>query len=129
MYDSVRYFEQLYASVPREFAFRASSQEEWLAWRDAFRPRLCHALGLDNMESDLQGYQPSAEMSQSEDMETHIRERWHLWVEPTVPLPFYLLRPRTQREALTVSAYTTRSQSSAHLRRDCPQRRTKNSRC
>ena len=100
MYDSVRYFEQLYASVPREFAFRASSQEEWLAWRDAFRPRLCHALGLDNMESDLQGYQPSAEMSQSEDMGTHIRERWHLWVEPTVPLPFYLLRPKTQREPL-----------------------------
>ena len=100
MYDSVRHFEQLYASVPREFAFRASSQEEWLAWREAFRPRLCHALGLDKLESDLQGYQPSAEMSQSEDMGTHIREQWHLWVEPTVPLPFYLLRPKTQNGPL-----------------------------
>ena len=37
MYDSVRHFEQLYTSVPREFAFHASSQEEWLTWRDAFR--------------------------------------------------------------------------------------------
>ena len=100
MYDSVQHFEQLYASVPREFAFRASSQEEWLAWREAFRPRLRHALGLDEMESDLHGYQPRAEMSQSEDMGTHIREQWHLWVEPTVPLPFYLLRPKTQREPL-----------------------------
>ena len=96
MYDSVQHFEQLYASVPREFAFRASSREEWLAWREAFLPRLCHALGLDKIELDLQGYQPSAEMSQSEDMGTHIREQWHLWVEPTVPLPFYLLRPKTQ---------------------------------
>ena len=96
MYDSVRHFEQLYASVPREFAFHASSREEWLAWREALLPRLCHALGLDKIESDLQGYQPTAEMSQSEDMGTHIREWWHLWVEPTVPLPFYLLRPKTQ---------------------------------
>ena len=74
--------------------------EEWLAWREAFQPRLRQALGLDRMESDLQGYQPSAEMSQSEDMGTHIREWWHLWVEPTVPLPFYLLRPKTQNGPL-----------------------------
>ena len=100
MYDSVRHFERLYASVPHEFAFRASSRAEWVAWREAFRPRLCQALGLDRMESDLRGYQPSAEMSESEDMGTHIRERWHLWVEPTVPLPFYLLRPKTQRGQL-----------------------------
>ena len=73
MYDSVRHFEHLYASAPREFAFRASSPEEWRSWREAFRPRLCRALGLDKIESDLHGYQPSAEMSQSEDMGTHIR--------------------------------------------------------
>lgn len=95
MYDSVGHFETLYTSVAREFEFQASSREEWLAWRETFRPRLHQALGLDNMASDLRGYQPKAEISKSEDMGTHIREYWHLWGEPTVPLPFYLLRPKT----------------------------------
>ena len=29
-------------------------------------------------------------------MGTYIREEWHLWVEPTVPLPFYFLYPKEQ---------------------------------
>ena len=86
MYDSVRHFEQLYTSVPREFAFRASSQEEWLAWREAFRPRLCHALGLDKMESDLQGYQPRAEILQSEDMGT--QNLYHSRRTTELPTPY-----------------------------------------
>ncbi len=28
------------------------------------------------------------------ELEDYVRESWHLWVEPTVPLPFYLLRPK-----------------------------------
>ena len=48
--------------------------------------------GLDNMESDLAGYVPKAEQLEVLDMDDHFRESWYLWVEPTVPLPFYLLR-------------------------------------
>lgn len=95
MYDAAHHFDTLYTSVPREFEFRASTREEWIAWREMFRPRLRQALGLENIESDLRDYQSHAEMSKSEDMGDHVREHWHLWVEPTVPLPFYLLRPKT----------------------------------
>ncbi len=94
MYDAATHFAALYATVPHEFGFRATTAAEWQAWRDAFRPRLRAALGLDNMAHDLASHTPHAEMAGSEDMGDHVRESWHLWVEPTVPLPFYLLKPK-----------------------------------
>lgn len=94
-YNAAKHFESLYASVPRDYAFRVTSREGWLAWQAAFRPKLREALGLHHMESDLANYVPKAERTESLDMGNHIRESWHLWVEPTVPLPFYLLLPKT----------------------------------
>ncbi len=94
MYDAVEHFGSLYANTSAEFTFRAQTEEEWLAWREAFRPRLRRALGLDYIAGDLAGYQPRAERDTVQEMEDHLRESWHLWVEPTVPLPFYLLRPK-----------------------------------
>ncbi len=94
MYNAAKHFETLYASVQRNYEFRATTREGWSAWQTAFRPKLREALGLDNMESDFHAYQPKAERAESLDMGNHIRESWHLWVEPTVPLPFYLLKPK-----------------------------------
>ena len=94
MYDAGEHFGSLYANTSAEFTFRAQTEEEWLTWREAFRPRLRRALGLDYIAGDLAGYQPRAERDTVEETEDHLRESWHLWVEPTVPLPFYLLRPK-----------------------------------
>ncbi len=94
MYNAETHFENLYATVPREYEFQATSREELFAWQAVFRPKLREILGLDNMEADLAGYVPKAEQLEVLDMETHLRESWYLWVEPTVPLPFYLLRPK-----------------------------------
>jgi len=100
MYDSIKHFETLYNSVPREFAFSASAPQAWAAWQEAFRPRLRQQLGLDNLAADLRDHQPQREQLTTEDLETYTRESWQLWVEPTVPLPFYLLRPKGQTEPL-----------------------------
>jgi len=94
MYDATKHFESLYAATPAEFGFQAETRGEWLAWQEAFRPRLRAALGLDTMAADLAGHLPRAEQVGAVDLDDHIRESWHLWVEPTVPLPFYLLRPK-----------------------------------
>jgi dienelactone hydrolase len=45
------------------------------------------------MASDLAGHQPHAEQLDSDDQGDHTRESWYLWVEPTVPLPVFVLRP------------------------------------
>ena len=94
MYSAVAHLENLYATVPRQYEFRETTREGFLAWQAAFRPKLREILGLDNMETDLAGYVPRAEQLEVLDMDNHFRESWYLWVEPTVPLPFYLLRPK-----------------------------------
>jgi hypothetical protein len=99
MFDAIKHYKSLYQSVHREFEFRAKSKEEFVDWQSKFRPRLREILGLTNMEADLPKHQPTAEMRTSTDMGTYIREEWHLWVEPTVPLPFYFLHPKEQSDA------------------------------
>jgi dienelactone hydrolase len=98
VYDAVKHFESLYAGTPAEFAFTATTQEALATWQAAFRPRLQAVLGLDNIAADLAGYEPRAEQVEGPeaavDRGSYVLESWHLWVEPTVPLPFYLLRPK-----------------------------------
>ncbi len=93
-YNDAVHFSALYENTTGTYAFRATNQEELAAWQAAFRPKLREALGLDNMASDLAGYVPKAERLETTDLGSHVRERWYLWVEPTVPLPFYLLLPK-----------------------------------
>lgn len=93
-FDNEVHLRALYENVSGTYAFRSSDPEGLSAWQAAFRPKLREALGLDNMASDLAGYVPMAERLESADLGSHVRERWYLWVEPTVPLPFYLLLPK-----------------------------------
>ncbi|MBN2502548.1 MAG: acetylxylan esterase [Anaerolineales bacterium] len=94
MYNAIKHFETLYQNAPREFAFSAASQFELQSWQAAFRPRLHQILGLENLKNDLAGHTTYAEQRDTKDKGNYIQETWHLWVEPTVPLPFYLLRPK-----------------------------------
>ena len=96
-FDNEIHLNALYANVSGTYAFRATDPESLSAWQAAFRPKLREALGLDNMASDLSGYVPKAERLETADLGSHVRERWYLWVEPTVPLPFYLLLPKDLR--------------------------------
>jgi Abhydrolase family len=94
MYNSQRHFKRMYASVTGAFEFRAQTRTDFFSWQRRFRPRLRQTLGLDAMAIDLAGHKPHATQRKVEDSGDHTRELWHLWVEPTVPLPFYLLRPK-----------------------------------
>ena len=114
MYNSEQHYNHLYSTTPREFEFCAESEEELTNWQEAFRDRLRQALGLHNIEMDLSHHQPAAEMLKSEDMGDHIREEWYLWVEPTVPLPFYLLRPKEHNKGLPL-ALTPHGHNHPHI--------------
>ncbi len=93
-FDAAAHFAAWYdAAQPGEFAFRATTRQAWLEWQAAFRARLRQALGLEVIAEALAGYEPHAEQLEVEDLGAYVRESWRLWVEPTVPLPFYLLRP------------------------------------
>jgi dienelactone hydrolase len=100
MYDAMEHFQHLYESAPARHSFRGTSESDWMAWSSAFRPALRSALGLDVLEADLSDHRPRAERAESVDCGDYLREVWHLWVEPTVPLPFYVLRPKQVAESL-----------------------------
>ena len=94
MYSDINHFQSLYKNSNPEFGFTAKSTEELTLWQDRFRSRLREVLGLDRMQQDLKNFQPIAHQVDEEDTGEFIRQRWVLQVEPTVPLPFILLKPK-----------------------------------
>ncbi|MDP6051226.1 MAG: alpha/beta hydrolase family protein [Candidatus Latescibacteria bacterium] len=94
MYNAADHFQATYHAFSPEFRFQAKTQEDLQQWQAAFRPRLRTILGLDNLEADLTDHVPTAVCHQEDDLGDIVREHWHLWTEPTVPLPFYLIRPK-----------------------------------
>ena len=65
MYNAETHFKNLYDTVPRQYEFHETTREGLLTWQALFRPKLREILGLDNMESDLEGYVPKAETTRS----------------------------------------------------------------
>lgn len=94
IFDYRRHLDELYRSIHRRFEFRAKTLEEFKEWQREFRKALKDALGLSNMEIDLDGYTPKAIKIDSVELDSYIREKWYIWVEPTTPLPFWLLKPK-----------------------------------
>lgn len=94
MYSAAKHFQTIYKNLNPEFGFNAKTKEQLTIWQQHFRSRLRNVLGLDRMEIDLADFQPSAYQVDDEDTGEFIRQRWNLLVEPTVPLPFILLKPK-----------------------------------
>jgi poly(3-hydroxybutyrate) depolymerase len=94
IYSSKNHFETLYQKMKPDYRFCASTSVELIAWQQQFRTRLRTILGLDRMEKDLVDFEPYAQQLDENVMGDFIRQRWVLQVEPTVPLPFILLKPK-----------------------------------
>lgn len=90
-YDDESHYARLYRSLRARFAW--NGDWEFAAWREQLHVALIDALGLTAMAQDLAGHHPRAERLDTEECPGFIREHWTIWVEPDVPLPFYLLRP------------------------------------
>jgi len=88
------HFSTIYSGAEMKYAFKGSSRGDFEKWQKSFRPELKKALGLDILEKQWTNYQPVAKLLSSEDIGFAIRERWSIQTEPTVPLPFILLRPK-----------------------------------
>ena len=88
------HFATQYAAAGMKFRFAGTTRGDFEKWQQKFRPELKRVLGISLLERQLATYQPKTELLSSEDMGYAIRERWVIWTEPTVPLPFILLRPR-----------------------------------
>ena len=93
-FDFGEHFANLIRDCEGEFRFPGGTEADVREWQIPFRESLRQVLGLENMERDLAGVAPDAEMVDSVDMGSYVRESWRIRTEPTVPLPCYLLRPK-----------------------------------
>ena len=94
-FDFGEHFGSLIRDCEGEFRFRGGTETEVREWQIPFRQSLRRVLGLENMERDLAGFTPDAELLDSVDLGSYVRESWRIRTEPTVPLPCYLLRPKS----------------------------------
>ena len=94
-FDFGEHFGSLIRDCEGEFRFSEATITEVREWQTPFRQSLRRVLGLTSMERDLAGFTPDAEMLDSVDMGSYVRESWRIRTEPTVPLPCYLLRPKS----------------------------------
>ncbi|HHU97323.1 MAG: alpha/beta hydrolase family protein [Bacteroidota bacterium] len=92
------YFNELYNNAEMRYSFKGDNKEEFTAWQKEFRPKLMEKLGLTTIARQLEGFVPKAEKIDSEDLGYARRERWVIWTEPNVPLPFIIMFPTEERE-------------------------------
>ncbi len=97
-YNAPFHFSALYAGAEMKYSFKGSSFGDFEKWQKAFRPELKRVLGLGILEAQLANYQPKTQLLSSEDAGFAIREHWVIWTEPTVRLPFILLRPKNVKQ-------------------------------
>ena len=119
MYDAKIHYAERYAATSGAYTFQAETAAELAAWQTEFRDRLREILGLNNMAQDLADHHSHTELIDSIQEDGYTRQRWQIWVEPTVPLPFYLLLPDSdrseERRAAAAGDLSPRPQSAPHL--------------
>ena len=64
------------------------------SWHRKFYKDLEALLGLDRLGDIYKDFVPYAEQLDCEDLGDITRERWQVWTEPTMVIPFVLLRPK-----------------------------------
>ena len=64
-------------------------------WQKKFRAELSDLLGVTKLGNIYKDFVPRAEFLYSEDLGDVTRERWQIWTEPSMVIPFVLLRPKT----------------------------------
>ena len=88
--STMAYLWQQYDCQPRALAFRAQTQDEWRAWRDALRAKLSECLGgFPTERCDL-----APRVVEVVEEKEYRREKVYFYSEPDVAVPCYVLTPR-----------------------------------
>jgi hypothetical protein len=96
-FDFQQHSYAMYAQAEMKYTFSKNAKMNFSKWQTNFRTELKEKLGLAKIERQLKDYKPKAVRIDSEDLGYALRERWVIWTEPTVPLPFVLILPIGQK--------------------------------
>lgn len=87
------YLANLYAEDYQFHSFRSTYPGGYNNWSASAKPLLSRLLGLDNMASELEKYQPTVELKKPEQQNGYTRQVGYIETEPNIRLPFWLLHP------------------------------------
>lgn len=93
-FDYKGHLKTMYAHSEKRFAFEKLQATSLEQWQEEFRAALWAQLGLDVVEKACAGFKPSARQIDCEDLGWCTRERWEIYTEPDVLLPFIIMRPK-----------------------------------
>lgn len=85
---------EMYSSASMKYAFDKYDPSEWQTWQKELRTELKRLLGITVIEEKIGGFVPEARFISTEDAGFAMRERWEIWTEPDVVIPFIVLRPK-----------------------------------
>lgn len=98
-YTTLEYYLKFFENNELEYAFKATSLEEYEAWKKALRNRLREISGVNRcIPADA-----SAKYIRTDEIDDFEAEYYTLETEPGIEMPFYLLRPENhgKTKALT----------------------------
>ncbi|MCX7843655.1 MAG: alpha/beta hydrolase family protein [Clostridia bacterium] len=88
-YTSINRMLEIFEQEARKQALKASNKIEYELWKKETRDVLLRITGIELMEH----CQLEPSLIKSERFEGFIREKWIIWTEPGVQMPFYVLIP------------------------------------
>lgn len=98
------FFRQMYRIRGQKYSFCAENEEEFHAWKKAFREELYEKLGLKQLEEIWESFGMKNRFHQSIRQEEAVQEKGYMrrrYVMETLPevyMPFYMLCPDGRRE-------------------------------
>lgn len=94
-YTTLEYYVKLFEESQREYAFHATSLEEYEEWKKALRNRLREISGVNRCIP----VNAAAKYLRTEEVDGFVAEYYTLETEPGIEMPFYLLRPENDGES------------------------------
>ena len=88
------YLQHIYTDGQGEYAFRPDYPGGFEAWQRDARLALTKLIGLDKIAAQSKGSEPRVALGVPEDLGGYTRQKCGLVVEPSVTIPFWLLKPK-----------------------------------
>lgn len=93
-FDYKEHSHNMYSSAAMKYSFEKTDPADWQTWQTELRAELKNLLGISVIEREIGGFVPEARFLSTEDAGYAMRERWEIWTEPDVVIPFIVLRPK-----------------------------------
>jgi len=88
------YLQRVNHEGQHRYAFRDDYPGGFEQWRKEARQELKVLVGLDKIAAQAAGFEPKVELGDAEDLGDYTRQQGHIETEPSVRIPFWLLRPK-----------------------------------